>query len=150
MRFEVQNFCFLSLCGFGALWSSKLLFVLSLCMFGALWSLNLLFALCLWRFGMTNGLLSKCTISQGFGIVCLKMFFLFALVFWFRGLTIILRFGRRADSSKKAFRFQKQGVFSTKTILEQGWLHKRTRPVNRQERQCVDEEFWISDGEVRF
>ena len=34
---------FLSLCRFGALWSSKLLFFLSLCRFGALWSSKLVF-----------------------------------------------------------------------------------------------------------
>ena len=42
---------FLSLCRFGALWSSKLLFFLSLCRFGALWSSKLLFFLSLCRFG---------------------------------------------------------------------------------------------------
>ena len=41
---------FLSLCRFGALWSSKLLFFLSLCRFGALWTLKRLFFLSLCRF----------------------------------------------------------------------------------------------------
>ena len=71
------------------------------------------------------------------------VFSLFALVFWFRvyGNNTIW-FGRRAESNKNAFRFQKQSVFSKKPTLEQGWLHhKRTRPLNRQERQCVDEKF---------
>ena len=142
-------FCFfLSLCRFGALWSSKLLFFLSLCRFGALWSSKLLFFLSLCRFGalwsskhvfffvpvqvwctlkfktfvflslcrfgalwsssvffvpvqvwctlqlkpsvcfvpvevgMTHGLLSKCLISQGIGIVCLKVMF-FHCFCWF-------------------------------------------------------------------
>ena len=69
---------------------------------------------------------------------------LFALGFLIQGLTtiILIWFGRRAESNKKAFRFQKQSVFSKKTVLEQGWLHhQRTRPVNRKERQCVDEKF---------
>ena len=53
---RLQSFCFflffLSLCRFGALWSSKLLFFLSLCRFGALWSLKLVFffwSLCRFR-----------------------------------------------------------------------------------------------------
>ena len=42
---------FLSLCRFGALWSSKLVFFLSLCRFGALWSSKCLFFSSLCRFG---------------------------------------------------------------------------------------------------
>ena len=44
-------FVFLSLCRFGELWSSKLLFFLSLCRFGALWSSKHVFFLSLCRFG---------------------------------------------------------------------------------------------------
>ena len=55
---------------------------LSLCRFCAFYSLNLLFVLCLWRFGMTHGLLSKCIISQGIGIVCLSVMF-FHCFCWF-------------------------------------------------------------------
>ena len=55
---------------------------LSLCRFCAFYSLNLLFVLCLWRFGMTLGLLSKCIIPQGIGIVCLNVMF-FHCFCWF-------------------------------------------------------------------
>ena len=70
---------------------------------------------------MTQGLLSKCTISKGIWNCLFKhdVFSLFAF-FLVQGITIILRSGRRAESNEKAFRFQKQNVFSKKTILEQG------------------------------
>ena len=74
--FEVQNFCFFCPCaGLVHFKLQNICFFLSLCRFCAFYSLNLLFVLCLWRFGVTHGLLSKCIISQGIGIVCLNVMF---------------------------------------------------------------------------
>ena len=83
--------------------------------------------------GMTHGLLSNCLISQGIGIVCLKVMF-FHCFCWFPDsgfLQILLDLERELNLIKRHFVFKDRVSFLRKLyILEQGLLHhKRTRPV---------------------
>ena len=71
---------------------------------------------------MTHGLLSKCTILKGTGIVCLNMMFFHCLRFFFGSgynhNTEIWEETGELNLMKRAFHFQKQNAFSKKTILE--------------------------------
>ena len=83
---------------------------------------------------MTHGLLSKCIISQGIGIVCLNVMFSIVVAgFLTQVFFKILLFdvGRELNLIKRHFVFKNRVSFLIKLyILEQGLLHhKRTRPV---------------------